>query len=75
MSLVWHQIATIGMAVIFAINAASQSYLAGLFAFAAVLAITWGYLEANAKDAARVERDDARRQLRREHEARVGVRR
>ena len=63
--LLWHQIATIGLAVIFAINAASQSYLAGLFAVAAVLAITWGFVEANAKDAARAERDDARAMLRR----------
>ena len=72
-SLLWHQWLAIGLAVIFAINAASQSYLAGLCAFAAVLAIVWGFAESNAAHDARIERDRVVTLARRDREA--GVRR
>lgn len=67
--LVWHQWAAIGLTVILAGNAAAQSYLAGLFAFAAVLAVVWGFVSSNDADAARVERDAAVTWARRRRES------
>ncbi len=69
MNLVWHQWLTIGLATLFIPAAASHGFAAGVLAVGCVLAIVWGFAEANAKDAARAERDSALTWARRSRES------
>ena len=71
--LLWHQWLSLGLATVLAVKAASSNGTTGLFAFAAVLAIGWGFVASNAADEARVERDRVVTLARRDREA--GVRR
>ena len=67
--LVWHQWFSIGLVALLALKAATVNPPAALFGLGCLLAVTWGFCQANAADDARADAERAYQWSRRDREA------